>query len=405
MLKLEMQFEAKKFDSSDVLGWIRQSLENENVSNLNIQLNGSSDGKNNGFASDMLFATATGVDQKGDKKDIRLAIKASKEFGHAASDDFLKLLFEREVLVYQQLFPTLKKFQQDKNITAPFDDAVPKCYKTFTSVDNASVIVLVLQDLNQLGYKLHDKMVSLDVRHIRLVLEQYSKFHALSFAFRDQRPEEFKAVAEKFFCHSEGITNGSHYSSVRAKISQNLREASREDLADQFEKVVDRGVKEMMVDILRDEVEQSVIIHGDCHSNNFMYRYEEGIPTKVMILDWQLSFQHSPILDLSYFLYQVAGENLNELRELLEFYHRELTKNLEALGTDASKVFPFSSLLEHWEKYSFYGFIFTVVYLDLFFVEEGTKVMFGNSNMKIKYIEAYRRKLIPAVDNYCNYKL
>jgi hypothetical protein len=59
-----------------------------------------------------------------------------------------------------------------------------------TDVEGAEE-VLVMEDMREQGYILRDRRFGLDVSHCQLVLEELAKLHALSFAIRDQKPEQF----------------------------------------------------------------------------------------------------------------------------------------------------------------------------------------------------------------------
>lgn len=54
--------------------------------------------------------------------------------------------------------------------------------------------VLILEDMREQGYVMLDRRNSLDVTHCQLVLEHLAKLHAISFAMRDQKPEQFNSL-------------------------------------------------------------------------------------------------------------------------------------------------------------------------------------------------------------------
>lgn len=53
---------------------------------------------------------------------------------------------------------------------------------------------IVLEDLSPAGYMTADRTEGLDFDHCAAVLQTLGRFHALSFAMKDQDPEGFKTV-------------------------------------------------------------------------------------------------------------------------------------------------------------------------------------------------------------------
>lgn len=89
-------------------------------------------------------------------------------------------------------------------------------------------------------------------------------------------------------------------------------------------------------------------------------------PTAVAMLDWQVSCLHSPATDLGYYLYIVSSEeDLAKLDEYLQYYHNKLSENIREMGSDPEKLFPFSTLLDHFNKYSVYGMGFIVSAMEM----------------------------------------
>lgn len=63
----------------------------------------------------------------------------------------------------------------------------PKCYKTITT---ESIECLFLEDLAKSNFKMIDKD-DMSPEHIFLVIKTLAKFHAVSFAIKDQEPSKY----------------------------------------------------------------------------------------------------------------------------------------------------------------------------------------------------------------------
>lgn len=66
----------------------------------------------------------------------------------------------------------------------------------------------------------------------------------------------------------------------------------------------------------------------------------------------------SPVFDIVYFFYVCSSkELLNDLRFYKQIYYDSFSNHLEALGSDAERLYPFSIYEEHWKKYATFGLI------------------------------------------------
>jgi hypothetical protein len=73
-------------------------------------------------------------------------------------------------------------------------------------------------------------------------------------------------------------------------------------------------------------------------------------------LDWQTSNHSSPIIDLSYFLFAcISKEDIEDLDEILQLYHKSLTSHLSRMGADSNLLYPKDTFLQDWKKYGRFG--------------------------------------------------
>lgn len=103
----------------------------------------------------------------------------------------IETAFEREILFYNELGPAFVKFQRDKGLSErEMFSTFPKCYGANVSrVTNDYVIVL--DDLRAKGFRMWPKQKIGKLENIRLVVRELAKFHAVSFAMRDQSADTF----------------------------------------------------------------------------------------------------------------------------------------------------------------------------------------------------------------------
>lgn len=101
----------------------------------------------------------------------------------------------------------------------------------------------------------------------------------------------------------------------------------------------------------------NTLIHGDIWKNNVMVAYnEDGQLDNAVLIDFQFNCWTSPAMDLHYFFNTSLNEDvrMNDLDELIQYYHGELVDALKRLGYQ--KHVP--TLLEFHVQYAekiFYG--------------------------------------------------
>lgn len=187
-------------------------------------------------------------------------------------------VFIREAFMYSQVLPTFAAFQQEKGLS--LEDGFceyPKCYGTLDDKENDR-FVIVLEDLKAKNYQLFDKLLPADFNHVKLFAESLGKFHAVSFALKDQRPEEFAK-----FKHLKDV----FVQQVEDQIDMMIQMFSfcfdKSIAAFKPEEVAEikalTHLKENVVEILKKTASAeaaepfSIINHGDCWNNNMMYVY------------------------------------------------------------------------------------------------------------------------------------
>lgn len=97
-----------------------------------------------------------------------------------------------------------------------------------------------------------------------------------------------------------------------------------------------------------------VLNHGDLWVNNFLFKYDEGIPVDIVFVDYQLSFFTSPGYDINYFL---STSPTNEVREknvdaLIETYYNNFSKTLKNVS---HMQYSFEAIKKEIRSREFYG--------------------------------------------------
>ena len=210
-------------------------------------------------------------------KQLDLVVKAPPDNMARRIDFGAMQMFEREVYVYNVVLPEFVKFQEDYHITKSIGFFnFPKCYfAEFNTERDDSLIIM--EDLRTTEHKMWDKFVPTNYEHTKLFVAALGRFHAVSFAMKQQRPEQFAKFKEMKDLMTEKITSDQMVMMMHASIDRAVGTLHDNE---QQEKNKILNVKDNFATIIRELVDgdisepYSIIGHGDCWSNNFMYKYQ-----------------------------------------------------------------------------------------------------------------------------------
>lgn len=141
-----------------------------------------------GYTSQILSITVT--DRLNDKI-LNFLCKIAPTDGNLRKLLNTSATYKREALFYNEVMPVFAQFQEEKNL-AEIDQflAYPKCYATIIDDDNEQYAI-IMEDLRPQGFEMWDKAKISTIENLRLAMHELGKFHGLSFAMKDQKPNEF----------------------------------------------------------------------------------------------------------------------------------------------------------------------------------------------------------------------
>ncbi|XP_066142775.1 uncharacterized protein [Euwallacea fornicatus] len=375
-----------------------EALKRENIEKYDLKIYGSED-KIEQYGSDIAFIDISAETFEAEKREYNLVLK----YGHTQKNVRNKVPvtegFRREIEVYSKLIPCFQKFLDEKNL--PSLSILPKCFLTkFSESDE----IIVLENLKKQGYHTYNRKSPMNKSHIKKVLETYAQWHALSFALEDQNDQDYQDIKNDFLPNpwqgylrnqlGELIDIGQEtlYAILEANGENNL-------LMKYKQKIGHAKARTVLMDLMDMEESASVVLHGDCWNNNFLFKYQDNdrkksICTKVALIDFQMTSLRSPIFDLSYLIYTVASKKeLRHFKQLIEHYYFHLANHIRALGSSPEKLFPFSSFKIHWRRYGAYGAILSPFIAMYCFIDKEDTADFGvcqtlrNATTKNKYMK------------------
>lgn len=242
--------------------------------------------------------------------------------------------FLREIHLYNDILSYFEEFQRIKCINIQRDGfkEYAKCYKSIDIEPNES---LLLEDLSANGFNMIDRHTDvITADHVKLVMQSLGKFHAISFAIKDQEPNKFKELTSNL----EEILFGKTQHHFR-KHFDHLQRKTMSVIAgtELFDKVnIEDSFFDMAAQCVDGELAEpyAVLCHSDTWSNNTLFKCDAtGKPADVRLIDWQISRYASPVTDILYYIFGCVGTELRTSHYdiFLRAYHDSLSSYLKRL--------------------------------------------------------------------------
>lgn len=238
---------------------------------------------------------------------------------------------------FVQVLPCLRQFEQSKGVVVEESGFVeyPKCYRT---IDVEPSECLFLEDLSVRDFSIIDRYTEdVTADHAHLVMKTLGKLHAISFALKDQQPEKFIELVsnlKEVFVRKEVPAYRDFYNKLTEIILSALNESDDAHLIAKLKKLFERNGIDIAADCIDPEAtgSGSVISYGDAWQNNTMFRYDSARnPIEVCFLDWQVSRQSSPVIDIVYFIFCCTTKELRDEHydDFLKSYHESLSDHIQ----------------------------------------------------------------------------
>lgn len=210
----------------------------------------------------------------------------------------------------------------------------PKFYSSIS--DDLSECVF-LEDLNLRHFKvLKFREEPVSFGHMSLLMTALGKFHAVSFALKDQQPDKFKQLSSLVFEHYWTILETDYkkiYNEAVNWFTLSLEESGRFDMLDRFNQIKGNEVDKTIYTLVSGAHAEpySVICHGDLTTNNSMFKKDDqGKPIEIQLIDWQFCRYASPATELVLYLLCSTTKELRDKHydEFLKIYHGSLSDML-----------------------------------------------------------------------------
>ncbi|KAG7211358.1 hypothetical protein KM043_010648 [Ampulex compressa] len=298
----------------------------------------------------------------GKSVETRVFIKAiSKNVGRRKTYRSAEF-FYNEIMFYTKVIPKFQEFLLEKGQSHLLCTPVH-----ILSYTNGNDDYIVLEDVSPLGFVPVSRQNCITIDECTVVLQAMARFHAISFAYKNQNPDAFKEMAS----HLQETYFKNETWDWYKRYHRNLTNVAGNALAIEYpdsvaKKKFDSQVfgdwyKKCIEFCDRKEAPTSVITQGDSWAPNFMIR-QVGNDQEVLILDFQLAHVTSPVLDLAFCIYSCTDQALRDKHfdDILKIYHKELSATIALLGSDPEHIYPWNKFLEEVKEMFIYGVVFAM---------------------------------------------
>lgn len=235
--------------------------------------------------------------------------------------------------MYDEVLSQFQTIQLSKGVN-PSQNGFHEFTKYYSSISEEFSEALFLEDLKLRHFEvINHREEPLTFDHMSLVMKALGKFHALSFALRDQQPEKFKQLTDQlhelyWVLAKTQITE--HFTSLVERFKNILKAEKQFDLLERFNRKIGNDFFATIFRLASGATAEpyAVICHGDLTVYNSMYRKDEhGKPAEIQFIDWQFSRYASPITDMVPYLFCSTTKELRDkhLEDFLKIYHGSLS--------------------------------------------------------------------------------
>lgn len=266
--------------------------------------------------------------------------------------------FRNEIVFYTQIVSKFECFLAEKGQSDLL--CIPRYI--ISSVDDENGF-LVLEDASSLGFHTMSRQKCLDWPECSAVLKMLSKFHAISFAYKDQRKEEFaemtESLKETLFGHEYWDWYKGYHEKVQAVIKHALATEYPDSKAEERYNAYKLGdLFDKCAELCgRKDAPTSVVVEGDCWVPNFLIRDDGQNQKRALMLDFQLARCASPIIDLSFLIYACTLKPFRDqyFDKMLKTYHSDLSNAIKLLGSDPEELYPWSLFMKEVKEQFVFG--------------------------------------------------
>ncbi|XP_026739242.1 uncharacterized protein LOC113502052 isoform X2 [Trichoplusia ni] len=340
----------------------------------------------------------TAVIRSPDKEDLNLFAKITI-VGDKIREGIGSRMFDTESFVYNKLAKIYKDIEEENGLAEEHRLTFPKYYGCDATKYQETI---VLENLVAAGYSSYDRFKSVEWDYAKATVTQMARLHALSFAYSERDPEEFKLVLAELRAE---MKEGSLDVMAEGSIKNALKHVDN-----RHKKQLARFYESSMTEIVIKTTPPSfrpVIVHGDFRGSNIMHKVDETGKVDIKIVDLQTLQGGSPVTDLLYFIFTGSDEQFRAqyYEKLIDHYYQELSAALKRLHLNPDQIYSRQNFDEELKEKLPFGLALAVFTLPVITVDTD-KAPKVNESMEITDFsvsntsELYKERLNGVINDY-----
>lgn len=235
--------------------------------------------KENISKSVSVFQIFVSLCNKSTNKKLHLVVKQSLTSNNDSAADMVARAYFNEIHFYTIIWTKLDNFQRSFSSVIPFDK-IPQCYAVNCDTDKR---ILVLENLKYEGFEMFKRDAAFTDTHMKLLLKLYGQFHGISAAFRELKRAAFEKMVADLKDSQETFFK---MNSMRIYLQLFMAETDLmlqdEQIKEKFKRYVDH-CPEIAMDAIKYDGRNPVILHGDCWSNNIMFKFDVSMLIRELV--------------------------------------------------------------------------------------------------------------------------
>ncbi|KAI8441093.1 hypothetical protein MSG28_009357 [Choristoneura fumiferana] len=251
------------------------------------------------------------------------------------------ILFLNEIVMYEEVLPKFNDLQNLAGVSANEKVRFPVCYGCVREPPNE---LILLEDLKESGFEMLDRFQPLSNDSVRVALKDLAKYHSLSYVLKNNEPETYNNISKKLL-NMWALMDDDPAVKIFFEANENDMKLMVE--SEKHKKVIAGSLSQIAtlakkLQSYEKTSKYSVILQGDCWSNNILFKLEDGKAVENVMIDYQLSRESNPAADLLYFILNCTDYESRSkyYQEWIAYYHEMLDDALSNHGLKSNRVFP-----------------------------------------------------------------
>jgi len=265
------------------------------------------------------------------------------------------LMFLKEATFYDKIVPQVNEVLS--SIGAPLL-RVPRFFYACSEVGRE---LIFFEDLRKKCFKMFDRRKGMDRKHSLLVFKELARLHSASKIMIERKGKgtisQFHLDKEFFDSFADNEITVEWFKSIPVNGGKMIEKCGDYSKAVEILNEMGPSALSLILDQLKPEEPFASVCHGDCWNNNLLFRYEEGEPVEVCLLDMQINRYSSVATDLRYFLLTSFNGDVrnSHLSEFLSAYYSQFSECMQAAKLKAP--FTEEELLKEYKAKSTFGLL------------------------------------------------